>query len=85
MSVAWLEPLSGLYALGLRARAALYGRGLLAVRQLERPVVSVGNLYAWIAGLLLQAYYAGAGVELWHKSTGDTFYDVHSDVYFRGA
>ena len=39
-----LAPLGRLYGLASRLRAGLYGRGLLRVERLERPVVSVGNL-----------------------------------------
>lgn len=38
------RPLAPLYSLAMRARAALYGRGVLAHHRLAVPVVSVGNL-----------------------------------------
>ncbi len=39
-----LAPLSTLFRLGLGARRAAYERGWFKTRQLDRPVVSVGNL-----------------------------------------
>jgi tetraacyldisaccharide 4'-kinase len=39
-----LAPLGAVFGAATRARAALYGRGLLRVERLTRPVVSVGNL-----------------------------------------
>ncbi len=38
------QPLSPLYGLAMRGRAALYRQGILAVTRLPLPVVSVGNL-----------------------------------------
>jgi tetraacyldisaccharide 4'-kinase len=45
--VSWkhlLLPLTPLYSVVVRARAAAYSRGLMAVHRLDVPVVSVGNL-----------------------------------------
>ena len=39
-----LSPLSGLYGAIMRARLALYGRGVLATHRVSAPVISVGNL-----------------------------------------
>jgi tetraacyldisaccharide 4'-kinase len=39
-----MNPLAGLYGSGVRARNALYSRGLLRARRLVGPVISVGNL-----------------------------------------
>src|SRR6202142_1506286 len=39
-----MNPLSSLFGLGVRARNALYDRGLARARRLRGPVVSVGNL-----------------------------------------
>src|SRR5579862_4627597 len=36
--------LSGIFGVGVRARNALYDRGVARSRQLQAPVVSVGNL-----------------------------------------
>ena len=50
MKRAWAIPLNPAYGVALAAKNALYQRGLLPVRQLERPVVSVGSLSAGGAG-----------------------------------
>ena len=57
-----LSPLGGLYGLAMKARRDLYRRGLLRVREVRVPVISVGNLtmggtgktplVGWIAGKL---------------------------------
>jgi tetraacyldisaccharide 4'-kinase len=57
-----LSPLGGLYGLAMKARRNLYRRGVLRVRKLDVPVISVGNLtmggtgktplVEWIAGQL---------------------------------
>src|ERR1700693_1284717 len=39
-----MNPLSSLFGLGVRARNALYDRGLARVQKLSGPVVSIGNL-----------------------------------------
>ena len=39
-----LSPLGGLYAVAMKARRGLYRRGLLRVREIKVPVISVGNL-----------------------------------------
>lgn len=39
-----MNPLSGLFATGVRIRNGLYDRGLLQQRRLEGPTISVGNL-----------------------------------------
>ena len=39
-----MNPLSSLFGLGVRARNALYDRGIARARRLAGPVVSVGNL-----------------------------------------
>ncbi len=39
-----LVPFSALFGMGARLRLLLYRRGVLAVRRLSRPVISVGNL-----------------------------------------
>ncbi len=39
-----LSPLSALYGAAIRARLALYRRGALATRQIDAPVISVGNI-----------------------------------------
>src|SRR6476619_5097314 len=39
-----MNPLSSLFGLGVRARNALYNRGLARAQRLRGPVVSVGNL-----------------------------------------
>jgi tetraacyldisaccharide 4'-kinase len=39
-----MNPVSGLFGLGVRARNALYDRRLLTARGLRGPVISVGNL-----------------------------------------
>ena len=59
-----LAPVSALYSLAVRLRAALYSRALLQTRHLPRPVISVGNITvggtgktpvtAYIAALLLR-------------------------------
>ncbi len=45
-----MNPLSGLYGGATAVRNALFDRGMLPARRLERPVVSVGNLSAGGAG-----------------------------------
>jgi tetraacyldisaccharide 4'-kinase len=57
-----LAPLGGLYGVAMKARRSLYRRGLLRVRKLNVPVISVGNLtmggtgktplVAWVADKL---------------------------------
>src|SRR5437016_11119580 len=39
-----MNPLASVFGLGVRTRNALYDRGLIPVRRLAGPVVSVGNL-----------------------------------------
>ena len=39
-----MNPLSSLFGLGVRARNALYDRGIARAQRLGGPVVSVGNL-----------------------------------------
>src|SRR6266478_2467755 len=39
-----MNPLSSLFGLGVRARNALYDRGIARARELRGPVVSIGNL-----------------------------------------
>src|SRR5260370_34979414 len=39
-----LSPLSGLYGVAMKARRELYRRGLVPVREINVPVISVGNL-----------------------------------------
>jgi tetraacyldisaccharide 4'-kinase len=39
-----MNPLASMFGLGVRARNALYDRGILPAKRLEGPVVSVGNL-----------------------------------------
>ena len=39
-----MNPLSSLFGLGVRARNALYDRGIAPIQKLDGPVVSVGNL-----------------------------------------
>lgn len=46
----WALPLQPLYRTALTAKNTLYARGLLSVRRLQRPVVSVGSLAAGGAG-----------------------------------
>ncbi len=43
-AVIMLTPLSGLYGLAMKARRALYQRGLFHVHKIDAPVISVGNL-----------------------------------------
>lgn len=60
-----LSPLGGLYGLAIKARRNLYRRGLLSVRRINVPVISVGNLtmggtgktplVSWIARKLADA------------------------------
>src|SRR5208337_5458112 len=45
-----MNPLTGIYAAGSALRNSLFERRLLAIRRLERPVVSVGNLSVGGAG-----------------------------------
>ncbi len=57
-----LTPLSGLYRVATRARQTLYDKGVLHIREVPAPVISVGNitvggtgktpLVAWIANAL---------------------------------
>lgn len=57
-----LAPLGGLYGAAMKARRVLYQRGLLRVREVGAPVISIGNittggtgktpLVEWIAGEL---------------------------------
>lgn len=46
----WALPLQPLYRTGLLAKNALYKSGLLPVRSLQRPVISIGSLSAGGAG-----------------------------------
>ena len=39
-----MNPLSSIFGLGVRARNALYDRGLARAQRLSGPVVSIGNL-----------------------------------------
>jgi tetraacyldisaccharide 4'-kinase len=59
-----MNPLSSIFGLGVRARNALYDRGLLRTARLQGPVVSIGNLslggsgktpFVLLLGELLQA------------------------------
>src|SRR5882724_2738184 len=59
-----MNPLSSLFGLGVRARNALYDRGLARAQRLRGPVVSIGNLsvggsgktpFVLLLGELLQA------------------------------
>jgi tetraacyldisaccharide 4'-kinase len=59
-----MNPLSSLFGLGVRARNALYNRGLARAQRLRGPVVSIGNLsvggsgktpFVLLLGELLQA------------------------------
>jgi tetraacyldisaccharide 4'-kinase len=43
-AVIMLTPLSGLYGVAMKARRALYRRGLFHVHEIGAPVISVGNL-----------------------------------------
>mgnify|MGYP001157805130 CR=1 FL=1 len=43
-AIVTLTPLSGLYGLAMKARRALYGRGLFRVHKAGAPVISVGNI-----------------------------------------
>lgn len=45
-----LAPLSKVFGMGVAARNALYDRGVIAVRRLDWPVISVGNLRVGGAG-----------------------------------
>ena len=45
-----MNPLSGLYGVGVALRNKLFDRGLLPTMRLEQPVVSVGNLSAGGSG-----------------------------------
>jgi len=45
-----MNPLTGIYAAASKLRNSLFERRLLAIRRLERPVVSVGNLSVGGAG-----------------------------------
>ena len=60
-----LSPLGGLYGVAMKARRNLYRRGLLRVRKIDVPVISIGNLtmggtgktplVAWVADKLAAA------------------------------
>src|SRR5437016_13774109 len=39
-----MNPLASVFGLGVRTRNALYDRGLIPVRRLRGPVISIGNL-----------------------------------------
>ena len=41
-----LAPLSGIYGIFVKARNALYRRGILRTQQVGVPVISIGNLTA---------------------------------------
>lgn len=63
-----MNPLSTIYGSVVRARNALYDRGLLPARRLQGPVVSVGNLSAGGSGktpfvLLLGELLKGRGIK----------------------
>ncbi|MGB9234814.1 MAG: tetraacyldisaccharide 4'-kinase [Terriglobales bacterium] len=45
-----MNPLTGIYRVASTLRNSLFDRGVLAIRRLERPVVSVGNLSVGGAG-----------------------------------
>jgi tetraacyldisaccharide 4'-kinase len=45
-----MNPLTGLYGAGAALRNVLFDRGILRARQLEQPVISVGNLSAGGSG-----------------------------------
>ncbi len=64
-----------LYELGVRARAALYERGLLEARRLKAPVISVGNLTVGGAGktpcaAFLARFLCGEGCDVAILSRG---------------
>ena len=63
-----MNPLAGLFGLGVGARNALYDRGVLRARRLQGPVVSVGNLSVGGSGktpfvLLLGDLLKGRGIQ----------------------
>ena len=59
-----LAPLSAIYSVAMRARRALYTRGVLRAQKINAPVISIGNittggtgktpLVAWVARLIAQ-------------------------------
>jgi tetraacyldisaccharide 4'-kinase len=63
-----MNPLASLVGLGVRARNALYDRGIVHARRLRGPVVSIGNLSVGGSGktpfvLLLGELLKGRGIE----------------------
>ena len=64
-----MNPLSAIFGAGVRLRNALYDRELMRVRQLQAPVVSIGNLSAGGSGktpcvLLLGELLQARGLEI---------------------
>ncbi|MBV9087911.1 MAG: tetraacyldisaccharide 4'-kinase, partial [Acidobacteriaceae bacterium] len=62
-----MTPLANLFGAAVRVRNALYDRGTLPVKRLERPVISVGNLSVGGSGktpfvLLLGAMLGARGI-----------------------
>jgi tetraacyldisaccharide 4'-kinase len=75
-----MNVLSSLYASGVRARNALYSRGVIVARRLEAPVISVGNLSLGGSGktpfvILLGGLLKARGIK----------FDVLSRGYGRGT
>ncbi|HET7441129.1 MAG TPA: tetraacyldisaccharide 4'-kinase [Terriglobales bacterium] len=63
-----MNPLSWIYAAGVRTRNALYDRGTLSRHRLQGPVISVGNLSVGGSGktpfvILLGALLQGRGIK----------------------
>jgi len=63
-----MNPLSSLFGLGVRARNALYDRGIARAHRLQSPVVSIGNLSVGGSGktpfvLLLGELLQGRGIK----------------------
>jgi tetraacyldisaccharide 4'-kinase len=72
-----MNPLALIYGAGIRARNALYERGVLPARQLQGPVISVGNLsvggsgktpFVILLGELLKA--RGVGFDILSRGYG---------------
>src|SRR5579871_2701821 len=72
-----MNPLALIYGAGIRARNALYERGVLPARQLQGPVISVGNLsvggsgktpFVILLGELLKA--RGVGFDILSRGHG---------------
>jgi len=75
-----MNPLSGIFGAGVALRNALYDRGVLKVRKLTRPVVSVGNIS--VGGSGKTPFVIALGELL--KERGIAF-DVLSRGYGRGS